>query len=81
MRKSLTKDKKICKSNYPGGVTLFATGIPLGVENKANKKKVPELPVLISVTTVSSFHSSKALKESLWENPYGRMPLAGVSSR
>jgi len=54
------------QGNYLGGVTLFATGIPLGVENKANKKKClpeaslwEELPVLISVTTVSSGVSSR----------------------
>jgi len=29
------------QSNYPGGVTLFATGIPLGVENKAEKVNTP----------------------------------------
>jgi len=29
------------QGNYPGGVTLFATGIPLGVENTANKEKTP----------------------------------------
>ena len=29
------------------------------VENKANKEKAPELPVLISVTTVSSGASSR----------------------
>ena len=55
MVRCLQNKEILNKSNYPGGVTLFATGIPLGVENKANKKKVPELPVLISVTTVSSF--------------------------
>ena len=38
------------KSNYRMGNII--------VENKANKKKVPELPVLMSVTTVSSGLSS-----------------------
>ncbi|MBA7566612.1 hypothetical protein ES708_08304 [subsurface metagenome] len=47
MRKRLTKDLKSIQEELPRRGNII-------VENKTEKEKVPELPVLISVTTVSS---------------------------